>query len=262
MSNLRECYKRQIILLLMLQICGCAMTGTDGRTTNSVTSGAVGNDNLTFSEVNASRIFAGSEQYPPEDFKAFGIVAFPSRASESTRSRHLMICNAYISTLLHTNEMPDIQRSSQMVTVWPIQKDSVANVLNQNPVGRNTCEGAVDNYGLRAAQKAIKEAKFADEKQSLVGNLTGLSTTSRGPFLLAWSPAKSKGNRSALVLFLNLSSVTQYDQAREIFQRWAQKIEKKPELWSNGWDWDSVIHEIRLWVDDTGVNILGAFSYD
>jgi hypothetical protein len=48
-----------------------------------------------------SRMFAGPNQYPPTQFRAYGIVAFPGLSASDDKSRYDMICDAYISALSH-----------------------------------------------------------------------------------------------------------------------------------------------------------------
>ena len=76
-------------------------------------------------DVRAARIFAGPTQYPPEDFAAYGILAFRARASLYDHDRHSMMCQAYASGLPHTTEL-SIPDSQQMVTVWPVDSENRA----------------------------------------------------------------------------------------------------------------------------------------
>lgn len=198
-------------------------------------------------DVTASRIFAGPNQYPPEEFAAYGILAFRSRPSPYDRARHLMICNAYVTSLPHTFELT-IARAEQMVTVWPVDSDSDASRLNRAP--RNgICEIAVDNYGLVIAQQALKDAETA-----------GVNTTDSGPFLFAWSPSTDKGKQDALVLVSDLSDVTTYEHAHEILLEWSRDIEQDPQLWSNGWDVERLRRKIRHWVDKYGPKALAVIG--
>ena len=197
--------------------------------------------------VTASRIFAGPNQYPPNEFAAYGILAFPSQPSIYDSNRYLMICRAYTATLIHTSEL-NIPRAEQMVTVWPIGSDSKANELNYRSSRDEACEQAVDNYGLVIAKGALNHAKVA-----------GVDTSGRGPFLLAWSPATDKGKRDAVVLSANLSDITTYEQAKGVLLDWENDIEKNPKLWRNGWDVERIRVKIRLWVDRYGSQILALF---
>jgi hypothetical protein len=194
-------------------------------------------------EVKASRVFAGPDQYPPEEFAAYGIVAFPSRASPHTKDRHVMICNAYVATLPHADELP-VPRIEQMATVWPVREDAVADVLNHSRQP-DVCEKAVLNYGLTLAKRALKEAMVA-----------GVETAGLGPFLLAWSPSTDKGKKDALVLVSDLSDVTTYAQAESILLAWSNDIESDPTLWKNGWNVERLRLKIRHWVDNYGSRTL------
>lgn len=198
-----------------------------------------------------TRAFAGPTQYPPEEFAAYGILAFRSRVPSQGDTRHLMICEAYMAGLPHMTELFDlgVPTSEQMVTVWPINYDGKASKLNQaDTITTEMCYDAVRNYGLVAALRAIKEAEFA-----------GADLSDQGPFLLAWSPSNRKGRRDALVLTLNLSYVTTYRQASEMMQRWSREIEQNPELWSNGWNLERMRTAIQLWADAYGPQILTLF---
>lgn len=198
--------------------------------------------------VTASRIFASPNQYPPREFAAYGILAFPSRPSPYDRDRHLMICNEYVATLPRASELA-IPPATQMVTVWPVNSDYYSNWLNQLLNQEYICQIAVDNYDLVFAQQALKDAE-----------IVGVNTTGTGPFLLAWSPATDKGKRDALVLVSDLSDVMTYEQAHKIFLAWSRDIERDPKLWSNGWNIERLRSKIRYWVDKYGSKSLAVFG--
>lgn len=120
----------------------------------------------------ATRLFAGPNQYPPEEFAAYGILAFRSRASSEDRSRHITICEAYVASLPHSSEL-NLSASEQMVTIWPVDSDNAANRLNLMP-RTDICSVAVNNYGLVDALQALKDAEA-----------TGAEGSGMGPFLLA-----------------------------------------------------------------------------
>jgi hypothetical protein len=195
----------------------------------------------------ASRLFAGPDQYPPENFAAYGILAFPSRATSNDRDRYTMLCEAYVAVLPHAFELalPDTQ---QMVTVWPVTTNSIASQLNRTPQG-DVCPTAVDNYGLVVATRALKDA--APAKAELDG---------RGPFLLAWSPATQKGKLDALVLEANLSNVTTPDEAKLRLLRWKSDILENPDIWIHGWDLERVKTKTREWLDEYGPKVLMLFG--
>jgi hypothetical protein len=133
-----------------------------------------------------------------------------------------------------------------MVTVWPVTSVQTADGLNACYQHKNVaCEGAVAKYNLVIARQAILEAERA-----------GVEVSGRGPYLLAWSPAATKGNKDALVLVANLSNKTTYDDVRDVFVWWAEKIEQNPELWKEGWNLQKVRVAIREWADKFGPTIL------
>lgn len=193
--------------------------------------------------IEASRLFAGPSQFPPEDFAAYGILAFRSLATTQDRKRYLMLCEAYTATLLHTSWV-SLPKSQQMVTVWPIDSDRVADHLNEAP-RLTVCGTAVDRYGLRVAIQALNDASQA-----------GANISDKGPYLLAWSPSINKGKHDALVLVVNLSEVTTSEQAKSRLLRWRVDILRDPSKWNPRWDVDALIAIIREWVDKYGTRIL------
>lgn len=223
-------------------------------------------------EMKASRLFASPRLYPPTDFAAYGIVAFKARASEADFDRHMMVCNAYLATLPHAKEL-NVAKGEQMATVWPVMDDNLAQNLNyhsyivadalREPDGIDTsavptewfarygyvCTEAIKSYNLTMSERALRAARS-----------TGMVTPGSGPFLLAWSPALHKGRPDALVLSIDLSNVTTYDQMRDIFTDWRSKIERDPALWRGGWSVEGVRREIRLWFDKYGVMVLQFFG--
>jgi hypothetical protein len=131
-----------------------------------------------------------------------------------------------------------------------VDSNSNADRSNRAPLSE-ICEIAVDNYGLVTARQALKDAE-----------LTGVDTTGSGPFILAWSPSTNKDKEGVSVLVANLSNVTTYAQANEIFLLWAIGIEANPKMWSKGWDANQLRRDIRLWVDKYGPRILGLFGIE
>ena len=159
-----------------------------------------------------------------------------------------MICTAYVSNLPHTSEL-EIPTTEQMVTVWPMDSDFEALLMDLWLRRPGVCEFAVDNYGLVVAKQALKEAELA-----------GVDTTDSGPLLLAWSPSTDKGKRDALVLVSDLSDITTYEQADGRFRKWSRDIESDPKLWTNGWDVERLRETIRNWVDAYGTKALALFG--
>lgn len=218
----------------------------------SVIAAPPGGDAVRISEkylVRASRLFAGKVQYPPREFAAYGIVAFPSAATAHDRDRFIMVCQAYSAVLPHTSELPDVPQREQMVTVWPVTSAELADDLNADPRSEvdASCEQAVDSYDAVIARRAINEAEAVGASPYLRGN---------GPYLLAWSPGSTKGASDALVLVADLSYMNDYEAMRDVFLRWAEDIEQNPELWRRGWAVERVRQAIRVWADRFGAQVM------
>ncbi|RUM99169.1 peptidoglycan-binding protein [Pseudaminobacter arsenicus] len=196
--------------------------------------------------IRATRIFAGPTQFPPRNFSAYGIVAFPSRASSGDRlDRYLMLCHAYVDGLPHADS-PNLTTpyADQMVTVWPVEQDKLADQINKMK-REELCQQAVAHYGLIAAKQSIKVA----QRQNFQMN-------GEGPYLIAWAPPQQIGDPNAHILVADLSDVTTEKQAEQIMQDWVTDIERNPELWRNGWDEQKIRRLIQLWVDKTGTKLL------
>lgn len=194
----------------------------------------------------ASRMFAGPGQYPPDQFKAYGIVAFNTRPTGDDKARYDMMCQAYVSRLLYYQDV-HAPLQNQMVTVWPIDDAQTAGKINRE-AREKVCADAVPHYGLSIALEAIEAAKRS--KAVLDGD---------GPFLLAWSPGASKGQPDALVLVADMSDVINIVQAKQVFAQWALDIED-PKLWEPTWNEEKLKLRIRLWVDKWGSKILTFYN--
>lgn len=197
--------------------------------------------------VKASRLFAGPNQFPPQAFAAYGVVAFRARATSVERGRHFMLCEAYVATLPRSDEL-GLPVEEQMVTVWPISDDQTADELNA--LGRSDgCETAIARYGLATSLQALRDAGEAR-----------IGRDRRGPFLLAWAPAIDKGKPDALMLIADLSDVTTASQAEAVFVYWRNDIEANPEFWGQGWNVEQLRLAIQLWVDRFGSQIFSVLG--
>lgn len=195
----------------------------------------------------SSRLFAGPSQYPPQDFMAYGIVAFPARATTGDRARHMAICEGYAAALVHFTEA-SVPIYEQMVTIWPIDGDDRARAVNRMPRPQ-VCAQAVDQYGLAVAQKAIADAE-----------MTGLKIAGLGPFVFAWSPSASKGKSDALILHADLSYIQSDEDAKLFFTKWSDEIQNDPTVWTDTWNEPDLRTYLRRFVDEKGEQILSLFK--
>jgi hypothetical protein len=210
---------------------------------------ANGSANGTDFAVRASRTFAGPREYPPEDFAGYGIVAFNLRPDSE---RGGVFCEAFRQALLTDAELEaaGVPVEHQMVTVWPVASEETAAAARADE--GDACAAAVADYDFAAATFAIEEANRA---------APGAPLTGPGPFLLAWSPGRTKGEADALVLAVDLSGVRTLEQARVEFLAWRDQIQRNPKLWSpDGWSLETVRLTIQRWADrraDTILSLLG-----
>jgi hypothetical protein len=115
--------------------------------------------------VRTTRSFFGPHDIPPENFAAYGIVAFPQKATPATIRRHQSICEAFLATLPPVSAS-GAPISQQMVTVWPIDDASLAERLNKGSDA--ICSQAIEHYDLSTGLIALKEAQN-QEHYSLSG---------------------------------------------------------------------------------------------
>ena len=205
--------------------------------------------------IRASRAFAGPRQYPPTQFAAYGIVAFQSLPFDTDETnRYVNICRGYLAAVPRAKNLLDqgIPLSKQMVTVWPLDNARLSDKLNitdQDP--SLICRKAVLAIDIASSRNAIVNARLTKPGESFDG---------RGPYVIAWSPAQSFGKPNAAVLILNLSNVSTAAQAAELFRAWSSDVEGNPQLWTGGWNNQSLKVILRLWADRWGSKILSLLS--
>jgi hypothetical protein len=208
--------------------------------------------------VRASRTFVGPHQYPPQEFAAYGIVAFPVRAvTTEAHDRFMNVCKAYWATLDPAAEL-FVPIEEQMVTVWPVTTNAVAEELNSSQETSSLiCDKAIEQYHLSTARQAIRDARRTVESTA-AGVLSG-----RGPFLLAWRPAAKKGDRNALVLGADLSRLSELDDFVQAFRQWSDDVESSTEFWPPLEETESVesyLDRIRTWADRWGPTLIFALG--
>lgn len=205
-----------------------------------------------FSDREATRIFAGPGDFPPENYGAYAIIAFKSGPLATDLERYIMICDAYRSSIPEAI-LSIVPEERQLVTVWPVSSDTIAAEINKQN-DEEKCSTSANNYGLATALQAIRHARVVDSDlaQDLARN--------RGPFLLAWSPASMKGQEDALILRLDLSNVDTPNQAKSRMEFWVQQIEMHPERWSNDWQHQTIREIVSELADSFGEEIISFFG--
>jgi hypothetical protein len=194
-------------------------------------------------------VFAGPGEYPPEDFAAYGILAFRSAVTAQSRPRYLAICEGFIAALPAASTLASrgVALEEQMATVWPLDDAPTARSLNSGQDTSGRCDRAVSSIDIVVSRDAIAKARRSRPNADF---------TSQGPYVIAWSPSATVGQPGAAVLVWNLSSVTTVEGATRQFSDWAIEIERNPELWRNGWNTTGLRTVIRNWADRWGPSIL------
>jgi hypothetical protein len=178
---------------------------------------------------------------PPNGVGAYGIVAFTAMPLLHEEERHRFVCEAFKATLIPQSDLPeDTPLSAQMITYWPVRSKltELAKSLD--------CRDLVASYDLKTGLDAITDADKKSEKLA----------TRRGPFLVAWSPAKTRSEKDAVVLVIELSNLESQESFIEVFKAWRQKIVDDPKLWRRGWNWKSVRLALRDTLDRYGDGIV------
>ncbi len=215
------------ILLIVLQACSEAPPSDAPAPTGAAAPGAI----------EATRLFAGRDSFPPEAFAAYGILAFDTLATGADRDRYVAICEAFFGALVNATDADAPPPEAQMVTVWPVDDrddPGLPDALNTARAGADSCDRAVDFYDVQVAQTAIDDARRA-----------GVSTSGRGPFLLAWAPAARKGAADAVVLAADMGGVTTAQEAKDVLRIWRDDIERDPSLWTGGFTVEKLRVKLR-----------------
>ncbi|MEC5323894.1 PRC-barrel domain-containing protein [Aurantimonas sp. A3-2-R12] len=191
----------------------------------------------------ATRTFVGPHDVPPTATAAYGIVAFPNLAMPTTRARYLAVCHAYWAAMQESSGATAPVRE-QMVTVWPVQSERIAEEIISDNDMLGGCQSAVDRYDLGTGQLAIRHANVGRQPA-----LRGI-----GPYLLAWSPSSAKGDAGVPILLLDLSGATNETQFLDYFTTWKNQIELRPELWdeNDGWWLEEIRRRFSEFSDETG----------
>ncbi|WP_299735681.1 hypothetical protein [uncultured Roseobacter sp.] len=203
----------------------------------------------------ATRSFAAPSQFPPQDFAAYGILAFPTnpKANTANRARFDRFCGAFVSGIESSEytTAQGIPTQQQMVTVLPVTFEAVVDEAFAAVDDKEACDLARDNYGLLQAQQAIKQANAASERTDGIDELSG-----RGPFLIAWSPGTSKGEKDAIVLVSDLSNSTSQAQAEADIRLWVTTIQLDQSLWRRGWNRERLRLAGQRWIDRRATSVL------
>jgi hypothetical protein len=105
-----------------------------------------------------------------------------------------------------------------------------------------SCKSAIDNYDEEQSREVLRKVRETENTA-----LAGL-----GPYLFGWIPAEGFDQTGKLILMLDLSRVTTYEQALIQLQSWQQQIATNPDLLRDGFSLENMRRLIRDWSDQHG----------
>ncbi|HDZ53038.1 hypothetical protein LCGC14_0408200 [marine sediment metagenome] len=191
-----------------------------------------------------TRVFAGPGQFPPENFRGYGVMTFIATASEYDFGRHMIFCQAYMNSLPVSASVAELP-GDQFVTVWPLTDADLSARLNrtiQRADAVSTCKQAIDSYDANHARNILTKIRKNE----------GFALDGLGPYLFGWIPADDFDETGKLILMLDLSRVSTYEQALIQLQSWQQKIVTNPELLQDGLSIENLRRLVRDWSDQHG----------
>jgi hypothetical protein len=99
--------------------------------------------------------------------------------------------------------------------------------------------------------------------QSAIRDATGQGNQlqNRGPYLIGWSPATSRGQKDAVVLVIDMSSYEEQTGFDQAFRFWRQKIVQDPGLWRNGFSTEGIRTTVQDFVNHYGKSIIDAIKF-
>jgi hypothetical protein len=207
----------------------------------------VGREIIASNTPSASRLvpvreFLRSVQIPPQDYGAYGVMAFRAKATPVSRARLKMACTAFTATLARNQDVPkSVAVKDRMLTVWPLDDPDAKEAKADD------CEFLLDHYELYAADSAIEDAR----KQ-------GAHFGDEGPFLIGWSPSNTRAVPDKLVLVIDMSGLSSQDSFNQMLRFWKEKIVQDTEMWRQGFSIDRFRLSVRDFVDHYGDTILSA----
>jgi hypothetical protein len=189
-----------------------------------------------------TRAFLPTDKIPPPDVGAYGVAALRAKPTPASQKRLEMFCLAFLKTLPPMTSLPlGMPVTQEMITIWPIDDAKALPAKTEN------CQVLLDHYDLYGGQSAIADALAQ-----------GNDVSGRGPFLIGWSPAKSRLTGDAVVLVVDMSSFDSQDSFDEALTFWQRKVVEDPALWASGFSITKIRLALRDFADHYGSSILTA----
>jgi hypothetical protein len=190
------------------------------------------------------RAYLRAHDIPPVDAGAYGIVVFHSKPTPASRSKLMMVCNAF-KAYFPRSETATVPVNDQMITVWPLDNPQAEQAKNDD------CDYVLDHYDLVAAESAIGDAQRQRATAAFDGS---------GPYLVGWSPSKTRGVPDALVLVVDMSADSSQADIDGKFLFWKTKIVDDPSVWRNGWSIERFRVALHNFAEQYGQSVLDSIK--
>jgi hypothetical protein len=186
------------------------------------------------------RAYLRARDIPPSGAGAYGLVVLQSRPTPANRAKFLMVCRSFVAFFPRSSES-SVPVRDQMITVWPLDDPQ------SQQARADDCDYVLDHYDLVASEEAIRDA----EKQHI-------RFAGEGPYLVGWSPSRTRDIPDSLVLFVDMSADNTQADIDNKFRFWKDKIVEDPSLWRNGWSVEGIRVAIHNFADQYGQAMLDA----
>jgi hypothetical protein len=180
------------------------------------------------------REWLAAKDIPPVGAGAYGLVVFHSKPTAANRKKLKMVCDAFVA-FFPPAEKATVPLEDQMITVWPLDNPDAKEAKEDN------CDYALDHYDLIAAGQAVSDA----QRQHA-------NFDDAGPYLVGWSPSKTRRIPDALVLVMDMSADNSQAEIDAKFLFWKNKIVQDPAAWRDGFSIERVRVAIHNFVDQYG----------
>jgi hypothetical protein len=189
------------------------------------------------------RAYLSAKDIPPPDVGAYGLVVFRSRPTPANREKLMKVCLSFVAHF-DPSTKGTVAVGDQMWTVWPVDDP------NAKAIKQDDCSYAIEHYDLIAAENAISDA-----------TLQHADFSGEGPFLVGWSPSKSRKIPDSVILVIDMSSDRTQEEIDHEFEFWKNEIVGDPEKWRGGFLAERIKDRLRKYADKYGPALLESIKF-
>jgi hypothetical protein len=203
----------------------------------------VGAEKPAWTPLQPLRAYLSAKDIPPPDVGAYGLVVFRSRPTPANREKLMKVCLSFVAHF-DPSTKGTAAVGDQMWTVWPVDDP------NAKEVKKDDCSYAIEHYDLIAAENAISDA-----------TLQHADFSGEGPFLVGWSPSKSRKIPDSVILVVDMSSDQTQQEIDHQFEFWKNEIVGDPEKWRGGFLTERIKERLRQYADRYGPALLESIKF-